>query len=107
MFGGLRLNERQQALVVLRGAEELEGDSTRAHRTHHGGDFQRRLLSSRRNFEIENVVDPHVRLTLDDAAAHRQVEHGALATDFAAREGKKEPNGNPEMLAAVQRMVRL
>ena len=107
MFGGLRLNERQQAFVLLRRAQELEGDAALADGAHHRGDFERRLVSPGSDFKIKNIVNPHVSLALDDAAAHREVEHRPLAADFSTGKGKKQPHGYPKVLTTVDRMSRL
>ena len=63
-------------------------------------------MSPGRDFQIKNIVDPHVGLALDDAAAHREVEDRSLAADLAAGKGEKQPHWNPEMFTTVDRMAR-
>ena len=101
MFRSLCLNEGEQTLIVLGSAQELERDTSLTDRAHHRGNFERRLLTPGCNLEVENIVDAHLRFTLNDASAHRQVEHRALAAYLSAGERQVEPYGNAKMLAAV------
>jgi len=45
-----------------------------------------------------------LRFTLDDTAAHREIEHGSLTTNLAPGEREVESHGNPEVFAAIDRM---
>ena len=107
MLGGLRLYEGQETFVLLRGTQELEGDPALADRADHCGHLQRRLVRPSGNFQVKNIIDPHVRLALDDTAPHREVEHRPLASDFPSGEGQIQAHGNPEMFATVDRMARI
>ena len=69
----LCLNESKQALVLLRCSKELEGNTTRAHRTNHPGHFNRELSFVKRQLQIEDVVRMDLGLAFDDTAAHREI----------------------------------
>ena len=106
MISGLRLNKGQQPLVVLCGAQEFEGDAARADGAHHCGDLQRRLMRAGRDLEVKNIIHAHVRFALDDAATHREIEHGTLAADLSPGEREIQSYRNPKVLAPVYRMPR-
>ena len=107
MIGGLSLDEREQAFVFLGRAEKLERDPPWTDGAHHGGDFQWLILLACGNFQIEDIVDVHLGLALDDAAAHRQVQDRAFSAYFPPREREKKPNGNSEVLATIHRVPRI
>jgi len=64
----MSVNETLKAFIVLRFAEEFEGNAAWAYRTHHRRHFERRVLIGNRHLQIEDVIDVNLRLTLDDAA---------------------------------------
>ena len=107
MIGGLSLDEREQAFIFLCRAEKLERDPTWTDGAHHGGDFQWMILLACGNFQIKDIVDVHLSLALDDAAAHRQVQDRAFSAYFSPREREKKPDGNSEVFATIHRVTRI
>ena len=105
VIGGLGLNECEQPFVFLGRSQELEGDSAWANRSYHRSDLQRLIPCTGRNLQIKDVIDAHLRFALDDAAAHREIQHGSLAADLASREREIEPDGNSEMLTPINRVA--
>ena len=83
MIWCLGLDESKQALVLLGGSKELEGDAASAHRTDHRGHFKRRFTFPKRQLQIEDVVRMDLGLALDDTAAHREIEHRSLTANLA------------------------
>ena len=100
----LGLDKGKQALVLLGGSKELEGDAASAHGTDHRGHFKREFTFTNRQLQIEDVVRMDLGLALDDTAAHREIEHRSLTTDLAPGEREIESHGNPEVFAAIDRM---
>src|SRR5687767_15083514 len=74
----LGVNERKQALIFLSGSKELEGNAASTHRTHHRGDLERVFTFTKRQLQIEDVVLMNLGLTLDDTAAHGEIEHSSF-----------------------------
>ena len=79
----LGLDEGKQALVLLGGSKELEGDAASAYRTDHRGHFKRGLAFTKRQLQIEDVVRMDPGLALDDTAAYREIDHRSLTPDLA------------------------
>src|SRR5512147_1516889 len=107
MIGGLSLDEREQAFVFLGRAEKLERDPPWTDGTHHRGDFQWLILLACGNLQVEDIVDVHLSLTLNDAAAHRQVQDSAFSAHFSSREREKKPHRNSEVFAPIHRVTRI
>ncbi len=101
----LCLDEGKQALVLLRGSKELEGDATGAHRTNHPGHFKRKFTFVKRQLQVEDVVRMNLGLALDDTAAHREIKYRSFTANLTPGEREIEPHGNPEMFASIDRMV--
>jgi len=97
----MRLDEGQKAFILLGLAEKLESDAARAHRPHHGGDFDRRFILGDDDFQVKNVVNMHLSFTLDDATAQREVHHDSLASHFPSGKGQAKPYRNTEMFTAI------
>jgi hypothetical protein len=77
------LDERVQAFIFLSGSKELEGDAASTHRMNHRGQFKREFRFIKRQLQIEDVVLMDLRLTPDDTAAHREIEHRSLTSNLA------------------------
>jgi len=107
MIRRLGLDEGKQAFVLLGGSKKLEGDAASAHRTDHRSHFKRKFTFAKRQLQIEDVVRMDLGLAFDDTAAHREIEHRSLTADLAPGEREIEPHGNPEVFAAIDRMLRM
>jgi hypothetical protein len=83
LIRSLGLDERKQALIFLSSSKELEGDAASTHRMDHRGQFKRRFPFIKRQLQIENVVLMDLCLAPDDTAAHREIEHRSLTSNFA------------------------
>ena len=101
------MDKGKQALVFLGGSKELEGDAASAYGTDHRGHFKRKFTIAKRQLQIEDVVHMDLRLALDDTAAHREIEHRSLTADLAPRKREIESHWNPEVFAAIDRMLSL
>jgi hypothetical protein len=77
------LDESKEALVFLGGSKELEGNAASADRMNHRGHFQRRFRVVKGQLQIEDIVRMDLGLTLDDTAAHREIEYRSLAANLA------------------------
>lgn len=98
------LGKGQQAFILLGASQELEPDAASAHRADDRGDFKRRLPFAKRQLQIEDIVRMDLGLAFNDTATHRQIQHRSLTADFAPGKREIEPHGNPEVLAAIDRM---
>lgn len=93
-----------QALVLLGGAKELEGDAASADRTDHRGHFKRKFAFTERQLQIEDVISMDKGFTPDDTATHREIEYRSLTADLASGERKIEPHGNSKVFASIDWM---
>ena len=77
------LNERKQALIFLSGSKELEGNAASTHRMDHRGDLKRVFTFTKRQLQIEDVVLMNLGLTLNDTAAHGEIEHSSFPLNLS------------------------
>jgi hypothetical protein len=80
----LGLNERKQALIFMSGSKKLEGNATSTDRMDHCGYLKRVFTFTKRQLQIEDVVLMNLSLTLDDTAAHGQIEYCSLTLNLSA-----------------------
>ena len=57
------------------------------------------------DFQVKNIINLHLGLALDDAAAQREVQHGSFASDLSSGKREAQPHRNPEVFTAVDGMV--
>lgn len=100
----MRLNEGQQAFILLSLAEKLEGDAARAHRPHHGSDFDGSFVFGKDDLQVKDIVNPHVSVALDDAPAHGEVEDGPLTPDLSTGKRQAQTNRNTKVLPSLDHM---
>ncbi|CUS39268.1 hypothetical protein COMA2_70055 [Candidatus Nitrospira nitrificans] len=85
-------------------AEKLEGNAAHTHGPYHGSDFDGRFILGEGNLQIKNIVDPNVGLALDDAPTQGEVQHHALAPHLPSGKRQAQPNRDPEMFPALNRV---
>ncbi len=71
------MEEFEQAFVLTGTAQELEADALGAYRPDHGCNFNGRLLLGEKHLKVENIVNLHHRLAVDNASTHGNVSHHA------------------------------
>ena len=77
------MNERKQALIFVSGSKELEGNAASTHRMYHRRDLKRGLALTKRQLQIEDVALMNLGLTLDDTAAHGEIEHSSFTLNLS------------------------
>ncbi|HQV45322.1 MAG TPA: hypothetical protein PL109_02755 [Nitrospira sp.] len=101
------MHKREKPLVFLRRPKKFERNTAGTHRPDHRSHFERRLVVLKRDLKIKDIVHMHRSLALNDAPAHRNVQDGSFAPDFAAREGQKQAHGNTQMFSPIEHLRRI
>jgi hypothetical protein len=62
------LDKGSQPFILLRSAQELERNPSSADGTNNGCRLDRGLILGKDDLEVKNIINPHMSLTLDNAA---------------------------------------
>lgn len=99
------LDKGEEPFVLLCLSQELEGDSSYTDRANHRRNFYRSFPFGKRDFKIENVVEPDMGLALDNAPTQRDVENRSFPAHHSPGKREAEPNWNTEMFTAFERLT--